>query len=494
MQKTVALIFSLLLWNCCSAKNRFEWTPDLRSAYQKLLNLRLTEASQELEKIHLSDPTNLLVLHVENYLDFLKVFINEDEAEFRRLEKNKDKRIERIEATGDPSSPYYLYLQADIRLQWAIARLKFDEFATAFFETNKAFKLLTKNKEKFPHFQPNNKNLGIMHAMAGTIPDSYKKAVGWVSSLEGSLDLGKKELQEVIGYAQKNDFIYEHEAYINYTYLLLNLDNDSESAWQIIQTSKLDPTASPLACFVKANVAMRTDRNATAISILEKRPTGKPYHPFHYLDYMLGVAKLQRLDPDADVYLKRFASNFKGRNFIKDAYQKLAWHALLQNDRTAFKKYMDLCKSTGYATVGSDKNALKDAKSGHEPPLELLKARLLFDGGYFEKALDALAGKKAGDYFSSANQLEFSYRKGRILHKLKRYDEALVQYQSAIDSGKDSPYYYPCRAALEKGLVLEKLGRPKEARQAFQLCLRFSPDDHKEGLHQQAKAGLKRVG
>ena len=51
-----------------------------------------------------------------------------------------------------------------------------------------------------------------------------------------------------------------------------------------------------MASFILANVAMRTDRGGEAIKILENRPSGKQYHPFPYLDYMLGLAKLQRLD------------------------------------------------------------------------------------------------------------------------------------------------------------------------------------------------------
>ncbi|MBK8566898.1 MAG: hypothetical protein IPN76_27125 [Saprospiraceae bacterium] len=137
------LVFSLLhVVLLLHAKKRFEWTPALRAAYDKTLSLRFKEAETDLGAIRTKDPDNLLVLHVENYLDFFRVYINEEITEFKKLEKNKDKRLEIIMEQGDKSSPYYLYLQADIRLQWAIARLKFEEYSTAFFETNKAYKLL----------------------------------------------------------------------------------------------------------------------------------------------------------------------------------------------------------------------------------------------------------------------------------------------------------------------------------------------------------------
>ncbi len=493
MLKSLLPFLFLLFLLPAHAKKRFEWTPALREAYNKTLSLRFKEAASDLAKIRQTDPDNLLILHVENYLDFFHVYINEEESEFKRLEKNKDKRLETIEKEGDKSSPYYLFLQADIRLHWALARLKFEEYSTAFFETNKAFKLLTTNAEKFPKFMPNKKDLGILHAIVGTIPDNFKWTVSWLSSMEGSMEQGKGELEEVLSFAQKQDFIYEDEIYVYYAYLMLHLENESEEAWNIINKAKLNPKENPLACFVMANIAMRTDRGDDAINILLERPTGKQFHPFHYLDYMLGLVKLQRLDQDAETYLQRYVDNYKGRNFIKDAYQKLAWHSLLHGNAAGYKEFMNRCKSRGYTIVGSDKSALADAKSGDVPAIELLKARVLFDGGRFQRAYDVLKVKKPDDYLSEKNRLEYNYRMGRITHKLERFNEALIFYQKTIDQGQNSPYYFACRSALEKGHILEELKRNKQAKSAYNQCLSMSPEDHKTGLHQQAKAGLRRL-
>ena len=113
---------------------------------------------------------------------------------------------------------------------------------------------------------------------------------------------------------------------------------------------------------------------------------------FYLLDFLLGTMKINRLDEDADVYLKRFVNNFKGRHFIKEAYQKLAWHALvIDKDETAYRKYMNLCQSKGNKWADPDKQAYKEAVEGIVPNDALLKGRLLFDGGYYQKALTVLA-------------------------------------------------------------------------------------------------------
>jgi len=326
MNKTIIplLIFVLSFHNCLFSrglelKDKFEsvhlshytWTKDLKEAYRAAISLRFIQSEEVLKKVKKEDPENLLILHVENYLDFFRVYINEDYREFQKLERNKDRRLKEIERHGEDESPWHLYLQADIRLQWALARLKFEEYGTSFLETNKAFKLLTENAKKYPDFMPNKKDLGILHAMVGTIPDNYKWAVQAFSSLDGTIEQGREELEEVIAHAQENDdFVYEKEIYVYYAYLMLHLGNDTEEAWRIINTAGLDAQSDPMSCFILANVAMRTDRGDEAIRLLENRPKGEEYHPFFYLDYMTGLVKLQRLDSDAGEHLLRFCGKF----------------------------------------------------------------------------------------------------------------------------------------------------------------------------------------
>ncbi len=472
----------------------FTWTPLLKKAYREATSLRLKEAENTLALANASDADNLMALHVANYIDFFRVYIDEDETEFKLLEKNKDARLKRIEKEGDPNSPWHKFLQADIRLQWALARLKFDQFTTAFFETNKAFKLLTANAQQHPDFMPNLKDLGILHAMTGTVPDNYRWALDWFTSLEGTLEQGRRELEEVIAYArQANEFIYEEEIYIYYAYLQLHLVNDSYAAWSLVNEAGLRPSENPLHCFVLANLAMRTGKGDKAIQILENAPKGPQFHPFYYLEYLLGLAKLQSLNLTAEGHFQTYVNNFKGFNFIKDAYQKIAWCRLLKSDLKGYAHYINLCRTRGKAIVGNDKSALNEAEEGSLPASELLKARLLFDGGHYQRAWEVLQGKNAEDYFSEKNRLEFRYRKARIAQAMNNFDEALNLYELVLQEGRNAPWYFACRAALEKGHIYEALNQKALAIHAFNECLSIDPTEHRTGLHQQAKAGIRRL-
>jgi hypothetical protein len=488
------LPFLLVFFLSCDlqAYGRFEFTPELRSAYDLATRLRLQEAKTKIAQQKIIDPNNLTTYYIENYIDFFTIFINEDKKEFQRLEKAKDARIAKIE-NGDENSPYYLFMQAEIKLQWALVRLKFEEYVTALFEIKSAYKLLELNQTRFPDFVANKKSLAIMHAMIGTVPDNYRWGVKFLSGMDGTIAQGQRELEEVIAYGKKHDFIFGQEAVVLYAFLMLHLNNNSSDAWNIISTSQLDYKSSPLAAFALANLAMRTDRNAEAINILSKRPREANYHPFHYLDFMLGLAKLRQLDKDADHYLKQYVQQFKGQNYIKEAYQKLAWHELLQNNPAGYQQYMKACKQYGHAFVESDKNALKEAKEGQLPHAALVKARLLFDGGYHQRAYDLLKAKSATDFPDLKSQLEFHYRLGRISHQLHKNSEAISYYLTTIEKGKDQTYYFACNAALQLAKLYESQQTIDMARKYFKLCLAIYPDEYQSGLHQQAKAGLNRL-
>jgi len=109
------------------------FSPEAEHAYKLIFQLRLREAGRAIDEIKHSDPDNYVVYFLENYIDFFTLFIGENAADLKRLRNNKDVRLNKINKT-DISSPYYLYCRAEINLQWALARLKFEEYTRAFFE------------------------------------------------------------------------------------------------------------------------------------------------------------------------------------------------------------------------------------------------------------------------------------------------------------------------------------------------------------------------
>ena len=474
------------------AEPYFALTSEIEQAYHLALSLRLDEAQILLTKVRQQEPENHLTYFFEDYIDFFKIFLSEDETMYKRLMPNRNARLSKIQS-GDPSSPYFLLTQAEIHLHWALLKVKFEENFSAALEINRAFRLLKKNERRHPDFVPNLKALGVLRAGVGTIPDKYRWLVRLVTSLSGTVEEGVADLERVLDYSKANDFLMQKETAFMYVIVLNHFKNDTEAAWQFLQTQDFHPGESPLECFMLANIAMKTGRNDQAIQLLSGRPRGNAYFPFHYMDFMLGIAKLRRLDRDADVPLLRFVGHFDGEHYIKEAYQKLAWHALINNRAEEYGTFLRKSLSQGAAAADGDKQALREAKNGQAPHKEILQARLLFDGGYHAKSLEKLASVESGQIEDQEHRIEHIYRTARALQMQGNLNEALAIYDQTIEAGGNLPYYYACNAALQKGIIYESRGEQAAAKAAFKQCLKFSPDDYSDGLHSKAKAGLSRL-
>lgn len=484
-------MFAFMCTAAC-AQGHFTLTPELDEAYKLSFDLRLDEATIILDQAAEDDPENLLVPFIRHYAGFLRAFLTEDNASFEAFEKQKNATLNRIKKEGDQSSPYYQYCQAEIRLQWAVTRAKFGEYIGALQDVRKSYKLLQKNLKNHPDFIANKKSLGVIHALVGTVPPNYTwaaKAIG----LTGSIDQGLSEIEDVLRYSKTNDFAFEEETVVMYSFLLLHVRAKPDRAWKTVQNVGFEPSRSPMACFAIAGVAHYTGRTDQAIDILQQRPKGEKYLSFPYLDLMLGKSKLQRGDQDAEKYIQKFLSETKGRHYIKQAYMLLAWSSFLNNNISGYKKNMQLVKSNGRSDLEPDKAANREAKKSDLPNRVLLKSRLLFDGGYYTKAYTLLSDIDIQKSWTKHDQLERIYRLGRIRHKQKNPRAALRYYEQTIIKGKNSSAYFACSAALQSGIIYEQENAIQKAKKSFEQCLDMTPNQYRSGLHQKAKAGLNRI-
>ena len=249
----------------------------------------------------------------------------------------------------------------------------------------------------------------------------------------------------------------------------------------------------PLMAYCKANLCFKRGLNDQGIQILSSRPNGPEFFHFHYLDYLLGVAKLNRLDNNAWAYLINFTGNFRGKNFIRAAYQRIAWNYLINGDIKKYHEYMNRIPLTGDNTTDSDKKALSDFKSGEIPNIYLLKAQLLFDGGYYERALDELAGFNQSPSKTEHQSLEYLYRLGRVYHESGKITEAIRYYNLTIEKGQDKPWYFAANAALQLGMIYENMKKIDLAATYYKKSLSMDPKEYKNSISQKAEAGLSRT-
>lgn len=474
----------------CPAQN-FDFNSNCRKAYNILITLKLDEGNAVLKEEKKRNPDNLIAVYLENYYDFLTVYTSDDPKLYKELKKNEDVRLAVI-TEGNQNTPYYLFTLAEINLQWAALDIKFGEYLNAVFEIRRAFKMLGQNQKKFPDFKPTQKSLGVLYALLGSVPDKYKWGVALLG-MEGNVELGMSYLHDLIDYGNKNDYIYQDETITYYAFLLLNLQNKSEQAWQVLKNNGFPKSANMMSTYTCAHIGVYGKHNTEALKLLEQRPTDSSFVKFPFLDYLTGLAKLSELQPDADSYFKKFIAAYKGGDHIKSSFQKIAWCYLLKGDTANYLNFIDKAVHKGASTLDADKQAKKEAEDHRIPNPKLLRARLLFDGGEYAKATAEMNLVNENSFTTTDDRTEYLYRLGRIYDETGKTDTALIYYADAIEKGKSIPRYFAANSAIESAKIYAARGDKEKAKYYYNLCLSFPNHEYKNGLDQKAKAGLNRL-
>lgn len=493
MNKSFRILIVLCFASPFISKANFDFNSNCLNAYNNVFDFKLATAQALINNEKKSKPNNSIIPLIENYIDYFTLLSSESKSQFDQLKGKKSARLSQISNDNDRSSPYFLYAQAEINLQWALIRGRYGEYFNAAMEIKKANSLLVENVKKFPNFQLNYKGLGLINAVLGNLPDGTLKSTLATFGIKGNLQVGlnmfEKLAQDLPGSALSP---FYDEVIFYYSYVLNDVAHSNLAYAKTMKYTSSISDSSLLKTYLRAYVAVKNSHNDEAIAILEKRPIGKFYQPFPYLDYLEGTAKLNKLDFSAVNDFNKFLIENKGVNYIKDTNLRLAWIALLKGDRALYTKYLGKVNNDGFTYQEKDKQAVQEADAP-QSPLELLKARLLFDGGYYAKALSVLDGKSLNDYTSNKDKVEFSYRVARIYDSLGKDDQALGFYQNAINLGKNMTYFYASNAALQMGKIFELKKDTVKAKLAYNTAIGMKNHDYENSIETQAKSALKRI-
>ncbi len=491
LKSTVLIVLFLGCIGFCHAQKVYEFTGTCQQAYQEISKLRMKNGILLLAKAKQENPDNLIPVFLESYVDFYTLFLNEDPKDFAELYPKFSKQAELLKE-GPRSSPFYNYCLGIVRVHKATTAIKFGKFWDAGWDFRKAFLLIRDNKKQFPDFTPNNLVFGALQAVIGTIPKGYKWIAGLLG-MRGSLTGGMKQVNQFVNSKDPWARTFFNDAAFIYPYLLFYLENKQEEALAFVKERNLDLVNNHLLTFMAANLAINNKQSAYAQTVIRNRNQSDEYLKVSIWDFEMGFAKLYHLETmEAAGYLENFLKEFKGKFYVRDAYQKLSWCYYLQGNQAKAEEVRKKILTRGSTDSDADKQALKDAKSGTWPNVLLLRSRLLSDGGYPNEAAALLQGKTEDDFPQPGDKLEFAYRAARIYDDLGRAEDAIRNYLIAIRLGRNRREYFAARAALQIGQIYEKRGQKAMAISYYQECLDMEDHEYKDSLDQRAKSGIAR--
>jgi len=325
------------------------------------------------------------------------------------------------------------------------------------------------------------------------VPDQYQWILSLIS-MEGTVPQGEEELYSILDKADNDSSLQylkpEILFYLGFTEMNLGLDKTKK---QQLMTRLAPYTHHNLMLtFLNANMLARSGNNDKALQLLDSALLWKGYYPFYYLHYLKGEYRLRKLDLEAATDYQFYTTHYAGVNFIKDAWRKAGWCYLLQGDTAGYHTMMNRVVKTGSMDVDADKEAQKEALEVKIPNVVLIKTRLLFDGGYNERARQLLVAADTTNY-SGDEILERLYRLGRIEHKSNNYEAAKKYYIKTIEQGKNSSRYFAGNAALQMGNIFEMENNYPMALKYYQICRNLDFDEYETSIKDKAKQGIKRI-
>jgi len=488
IKKCLPVVLLLLIWRL-PARADFSFDANCIDAYHAIMSLKMSEARAILQKEKQQSPKNGIVILLENYIDYFSLLASEDKNEYERLKDNRSARISALE-DNNSNSPYYRYAQAQVYLQWAFLKAKFGDYVSSGLDARRANGLVKDNIEKYPDFLPDKIDLALVNVLFGSIPANLRGVTRFFG-MSGNTLTGLRQLEDVRTALQKTNYSFMNNEVVFFICTVdINVLHKLGDYQKLIGYLQGVDEGSLLKAYLQSVVAFKTGHNDDAIAYIEAAPKSGGYINVPAMHYMLGCAKLSKLENPAG--LLEYIREFKGTNYIKDSYLKIGYYYLLQNDEEKYQYYLKMVKTKGSDSDEKDQLALSEANDSR-PNIALLKARLYFDGGYYAKASTALQAAET-DLRLLRDRIDYFYRMGRVYDRTNRLNDALNYYQKAIDLGKKTHYYYAANAALSTGKIYEDRKDYKKAGEYYNEALSMRGHQFQTDINNDATAGLKRIG
>ncbi len=490
MRKLILLILIFVVRES-QAQPHFTWNSQVQDIYSSITSLRIPEARKWIVVEKKNDPNNLVLYLMESYADLYELFFNENNSTYNLVHPQFDRRINLVKS-GPQSSPFYRYGQALLLLHKAALAIRFEKNLEAAISFRKSYLLFKENNKLHPAFRPNDFYFGMLTTLLGAVPNNYQWMLNMLG-MEGSVAEGNRLVLRYLQDQDKYKDVCRNEALLAYPYLILNFEGNTKKTLNFIQTADYDFNRNHLHAYMATNIFLNNQRSPKAIEIANNIEKSDAYMAMPFWNFEKGYAYLNQLQlENAMAGFQAFTQHFKGKFYIKDAYEKLSWIAYLKGDMKNALVFRNQVINKGSTVTDADQSALDNATSGKWPNPILLRARLLSDGGLQDEALKILSGYSSKSFTTAEEKTEFSYRLGRIHDLMGETGEALRHYAIAIELGKDLKAYFAARAALQSGMIFEARKDHTQAVAFYRTCLNMKEHEFKNSLNQKAKAGLQR--
>ncbi|NOZ45221.1 MAG: hypothetical protein GXO79_00410 [Chlorobi bacterium] len=487
IKKTIFFTVILYIIFRLQVNANVEFSPNVKMAYLYSMNLEFKKAVKFIELEKSNYASNNLIYYNQNLLDFLRVLIDDNNLEYELFLSNTEIQIEKL-LDDEEKSAWKFYSISEIYLHRAILRFLHNQYLYTGYDIYQSFQYIKKNIELYPAFQMNNKLLGIYNVMFGLIPSDFK----WIANLigiKGDLQNGLKQLERFANYANKNHtFNIEGFMIQFFTNIFLNEDilNNTEFVNEIIENSE----KSSIIRYSVSSALLKRGKLKLAEKILFENNQSGDEIPIQHFNYVKGICKLYDNKNETERFFTTFLSHYSGRFYKNNARLKLAWYYLLHNDSINYNSEINKIIASDDNVLESDKHAYSEAVNKKIININLLKSRILFDGGKYKETLQILKKSNNLNDYNKKEKVEYFYRMARAEQKLKKFEKAINNFNYVIENGEGIHDYYRSFSLLQTAKIYQKINNIVKAKEYYKRCLSESGRMYYYSFEFKVKIGL----
>ncbi|TAF30798.1 MAG: hypothetical protein EAZ57_11830 [Cytophagales bacterium] len=454
-----------------------------RKCYADILSLQQSPALQQL-----SQRKDMTAQFLKQFQSAVYLALSEDYNQKDKLIKQIEAQIDVLEAQKLHSETFY-FCYTELLTVLAIVKIRFEMRLGAVWTLRKAFAELSAFQSRFPKSKLPLKNLGALNVLSASAPPRYQ----WAMKLIGLSGNQKKGFQMLDSASQGTD-PRALQARV-YKMLLQTYVLRAQTEFLASQLLLQNPTNN-LIMFFHGMVLLRNKKNKEAQKLFQSLLPIQSKLP--YAQYAMAETLLYELNYDkAKQHYEQFLLCYHGQNFRKDAHFKLfIIHYLSQSSLSLETKtaYAQKINEAGIQSTEQDAYASKvGVNIANISSPALIKARLAYDGGYFNEALALLQNIDINVYApKSPQRTELYYRLGLIFLNMKVHAQALKWLDMAYNEGASLPHFYAANAALQLGLLYRDVFKdPENARLYWQHALDTPEHEYKNAIDDKAHAYIK---
>lgn len=458
--------------------------PEIRKHY---IYLDTLEGNRLLLQRYRPDDPGFIRLTV--YREFIQNLLCQSKSRAGLFKEQTDQWLHILEKSRS-SDLFVQAAMAEIHLYRAVLASQFSDFKSPAADLLASYKVVAKSGVDFNN-SDRDKLSGILGVLFQMVPDQYGKYVRLLGVRTSGLS-GYNGLERYYTAARPGT-VERIEGFLLMVTALKEFGQDPAAAWNFVKSEGRPMLDNPLIRYQSALAALKAGDCESALKLLDPDLNGKVKPAFSYWTYQLGRCMLYQNDPAAAGYLENFLESACGDNYRHSALLLSGWSNLTSGKAEQAGIDFSRIRKLPQPLTPYDKQALREVSAGTIPDPDLLKVRLMFDGGYYAQCLETCGRLIASGKYSDQEIGELQYRKARCEQRLGLMAPAIQSYLRVIDLADAVRSYIVPNSALQLGNMYKKSGQDELARKYYQKCLDLNKYGYREGISRQVSAALKEL-